>query len=55
MLGGSKFDCLRQLHTMEMTEYDKDRFWECVKVPNYFEKKGVDGYTSYICLSHWHW
>jgi hypothetical protein len=39
----AKFDCLRQLNTLDITEYDKDRSWECTKLLKYCEEKGVDG------------
>jgi hypothetical protein len=39
----SKLDCISQIHTLDMTEDDKERSWECTKVLKYCEEKGVDG------------
>jgi hypothetical protein len=39
---------LNEIHTLDMTEDDKDRSWKCIKVLNYSEEKGVDGITSFI-------
>jgi hypothetical protein len=49
----SKFDCLRRLHTLDMTEDEKDRFYECTKVKMYSEEDEMDGNTSYKCLVEW--
>jgi hypothetical protein len=49
----SKFDCLRRLYTLDMTEDGKDRSWECTKELKYCEEKGLKSYTSYNCLVEW--
>jgi hypothetical protein len=41
------------LHTLDMTEDDKDRSWECTKVLKYSEEKEMDGNTSCKCLITW--
>jgi hypothetical protein len=42
-----KFDCLSQLHTLDMTENDKDRFSKCIKMLKCSDVNGVDGNTNY--------
>jgi hypothetical protein len=49
----SKFDCLRQLHTLDMIDDNKERFWECIEVLKYCEENGVDGNTNYNYLVEW--
>jgi hypothetical protein len=49
----SKIDCLRTLFTLDTTEDDKDRYWECIKVLKHCKEKGVDCNISYNCLVVW--
>jgi hypothetical protein len=49
----SKFDYLRQLRTLDMTEDDKERSWERTKVFKFCEEKVLDGNTKYNCLVEW--
>ena len=46
----SKLDRLRQLHTLDMTEDDKNRSWECTKILKYGEEIGVDAKASAIVV-----
>jgi hypothetical protein len=45
------FDFLRQLHILDKIEHDKS--WECVKVLDYSEDKGLVDSIQHKCLVEW--
>jgi hypothetical protein len=47
------FDCLRQMHVLDMDEKDGDMSWGCSKVLEYCEEKGADFCTKRKCLVEW--
>ena len=47
------FDCLRQMHVLDMAENDCDISWECSKVLEYCEERGADSSTYHKCLVEW--
>jgi hypothetical protein len=49
----SELGRLHQLHTLDMTEDDKDRSWECTKVLKYCEEIGRNTSTNHKCLVEW--
>jgi hypothetical protein len=49
----TKFDYLKQSHTLKITEDDRDRSWEFPKILKYSDEKGVDGNTSHNYLVEW--
>jgi hypothetical protein len=48
-----EFDCLRQLHILDNTEEDKDMSYECRKLSDYCEEKGVVNNSNQMCHVEW--
>jgi hypothetical protein len=46
----SGLERLRQLHVLDMTEDDKDKFCECTKVLKYGEENEMNMRTKHKCL-----
>jgi hypothetical protein len=46
-----QLDYLRQLYILD--KIDDDKSWECAKVFEYYEDKGVDDSIQHTCLVEW--
>jgi hypothetical protein len=47
------FNQIRDLHSLDITEEDRDMSWEYSKMTKYFNYKEADGITHHNCLEEW--
>jgi hypothetical protein len=47
----TELDRIHQLYVLYMSEDDKDGSWECTKVIEYREEKGMNTSTNHKCLA----
>jgi hypothetical protein len=48
-----EFNHLRDLHSLDVTEEDRDRSWGRSKMIKYCDKKEEDGSNHHKCLVEW--
>ena len=47
------FDCLRNLHILDMVEEGEDTSWKCSRMLEYHEDRGGDEIHHLNCLVEW--